>query len=215
MRLHRGGSFRRRLARFLGRDEARGDELWRRILHGSGALVLVYYLVPAGFFGVVPKEAVLLAALALAVALDASRLFGGVELPTIRPYEARRPASFLFYALALVLALLLFPEAVATVVVLGTALVDPIAGELRRTVASRAVQLGVPGFVYAVLAVAALVLVGRWPWPVAGALAAAAAAAAVVAERVRYAWVDDDLTMTIVPALLLWAVGVRVLGLPG
>ena len=50
LRLHRGGTFRRRLALAFGRDEAAGDIVWRRLVHGAGAFVLVYYLVPVDFF---------------------------------------------------------------------------------------------------------------------------------------------------------------------
>ncbi len=215
LRARRGGSFRRRLAALFGRDEAAADELWRRILHGAGAFVLVYYVLPTGFFLVAPKEDVLLAALGAVIVLEVARRIARLELPTLRPYEARRPASFLFYAVALVVAVLLFPEPIAAAVVVGTAFVDPVAGELRRQARSRGVALGVPWAVYTALAVTALVGVGRWPWTDAVALAAVGGAVAVAAERVRYAWLDDDLTMTVAPALVLWALASPVLGLPG
>ncbi len=213
-RLHRGGKTRAWLARTLGTDEAHADRLYRRVVHGAGVLVLLYYLLPAGVFVVVPNWGVLVIALAVAVVLDALRLAAGLELPTIRDYEAHRPASFVFYATALVGALLLLPEPIGAAVILGTALVDPLAGELRGRAVGRAVRWGVPIVVYGVLAFGALTLVGRWPWATAGALAAAAGVVAVVAERVRLYGLDDDLTMTAAPAVLLYGVGVVLLGLP-
>jgi hypothetical protein len=203
-RLHRGGSFRRRLAVAFGRDPDAGDALWRRILHGSGAFVLVYFLLPDRFFVVVPKDVVLLAALAGVGVLEALRLLAGVELPTIRGYEARRPASFVFYAVALVGAVLLAPEAIAAAVVLGTAFVDPIAGDLRSSGRSAGLAWGLPFVVYAALAAVALAGVGRWPWELAVGLGAVAAAVGVAVERWRFRWLDDDLTMTVVPALVLY-----------
>ncbi len=210
-RLHRGGAFRRRLARFFGRDETQGDVLWRRILHGAGAFVLVYFVLPDGFFVVTSKAVVLLLALAAAFVLELARVGFGVELPTIRGYEARRPASFLFYSVALVLAILLFPEGIAVAAVLGTAFVDPIAGDLRSSARPGIVRLGVPLAVYAALATTALAAVGHWPLGWAVGLGIGASVVAVGVERWRFRWLDDDLTMTVVPALVLlgaaWGLG--------
>jgi dolichol kinase len=208
------GRFRRRLALAFGRDEAAGDRLWRRLLHGAGAFVLLYYLLPRGFFVLLPNETVLLLALAAVLLLESIRLVRGFTLPTIRPYETRRPASFVFYAVALVVAVLLFPRPIAVAVVLGVAFVDPFVGELRLTPRLSAWNPGAPLAVYALLAFAALAGVGRWPWADAAALAVLAAGVGVGAERLRYRWLDDDLTMTLAPAIALYVLGLWLLGLP-
>jgi len=207
--------FRRWLAASLGADEQARDRLRRRIAHGSGAFVLVYFVLPDDFFVVISKEVALLLALAAAFVLEGLRLGARVQLPTIRGYEADRPASFLFYSVALVIAVLLFPTAIAAAVVLGTAFVDPVAGELRARSQPPALQWSVPAALYAVLATVALAGVGRWPVLTALALGAAAAVVAVAVERWRFRWLDDDLTMTVVPAVMLYALGVLALGLPG
>lgn len=213
LRLHGSGEFRRRLAVAFGRPEAEGDVVWRRLVHGSGAFVLVYFVVPNDFFVVVPKEVVLLLALALACALEALRLRARLELPAIRGYELDRPASFVFYAVALVLAVLVFPEGIAAAVVLGTAFVDPLAGELRSDRRFARWTVAAPLAAYLLLATTALDLVGRWPLAWAVGLGLAAAVAAVGVERWRFRWLDDDLTMTVVPAVLLYAAALG-LGLP-
>lgn len=212
--LHRGGAFRRRLAAAFGRNEAAADQLWRRILHGAGAFVLVYFVLPVGFFVVAPKWAILLAVLAAVGILELLRLTAGVELPTIREYESGRPASYLFYAVALVVAVLLFPEPIAVTVVLGTALVDPLAGELRANPRWSRGPPFVPFAAYAAVAVASLSAVGRWPWTAALGLGLLAAAVGVAVERWRFRWLDDDLTMTVVPAIVLYAIGILVGRLP-
>jgi hypothetical protein len=214
LRLHQGGEFRRRLAAAFGREESEADELWRRIIHGAGAFVLLYDVLPSNFFVVVPKVVVLLAALAAVLVLEVLRLGLGAELPTIRGYEARRPASYVFYAVALAGAVLFLPPPLAAAVVLGTAFVDPLAGELRRSDRWRRPGPFVAFAAYTVLAAGALGLVGRWPWAGAVGLGALAAAVAVVVERWRFRWLDDDLTMTVAPALVLYGLGVVVLGLP-
>ena len=209
------GRFRRRLALAFGRPEGAGDQLWRRLIHGSGAFVLVYYLLPPGFFVVLPKEEVLLLALAAALVLEGGRWARGYALPTLRPYEARRPASFAFYAVALVVAVLVFPEPIGAAAVLGTAFVDPFVGELRQTPRLSRLNPGAPLALYAGLAFVAFTFVGHWPWAPAAALAIVAAVAGVGAERLRYRWLDDDLTMTLVPAVVLYVLGHGLLGLPG
>lgn len=188
--------------------------LWRRLLHGAGGFALVYYIVPTGFFVVVSKEVAVLIALGLVGLLELLRLGFGVELPTIRGYEEGRPASYVFYAVGIVLALLLFPEAIGATVVLGTALVDPLAGELRGSSRGRRLGPWPPIVAYGVLATLTLGGIGRWPWTWAVALAVLAAGVAVGMERWRLRWLDDDLTMTVVPALALYGVGVVALGLP-
>jgi len=163
LRLHRHGQFRRWLGHALGGDEELGDRAWRRILHLFGALVLVYYAVPNNFFVVAPKADILLAALGVMFVLEALRHAVGLELPTIRPYETHRIASFVFFALALVLAVLLFPLPIAAAVVLGTAIVDPVAGELRRQSNSPVLTVGLPVAAYGLLAFVGLAAIGGWP----------------------------------------------------
>ena len=215
LRLHGRGRFRRWLGQKLGGDEELGDRAWRRIMHALGAAVLVYYVVPDNFFLIAPKEDVLLAALAAVFVIEVLRHTVGLELPTVRPYEARRVGSYVFYALALVIAILVFPKPIGAAVVLGTAIVDPVAGELRGRGGSPLLTVGVPLVLYWLLAAAGLAGVGRWPLLDSAALAAVAAPIAVAAERPKWPWVDDDLVMTVVPALVLYALGVLVLGLTG
>lgn len=208
------GRFRRWLGRRLVGDETAGNLLWRRIMHGLGALVLVYFVFPTNFFVIAPKEYVLLAVLAAAVLLEVLRHAGAVELPTIRPYEKHRVASFVYYALALAGAVLLLPVPIAAAVVLGTALVDPIAGGLRASVRFRAYYPAVPFVVYVGLAFVGMGVLGGWPTGWALVLALPAAVVALAAEYPKYPWLDDDLVMTFAPAIFLYAVGVLALGLP-
>jgi hypothetical protein len=215
VRLHSGGRFRRWLGAQFGHDEVWGDRLWRRIVHGAGALILVYYVIPTDFFVLVPKVDVLLAALAAVLVLEGLRHLVGLELPTIRSLERRRVASFAFYAVALVGAVLLAPLPIAAAVVLGTAIVDPLAGELRDSARYRRLYPTLPFGVYAALAFVALVPVGGWPGLVSVPLALIAAAVGLAAEYPKLVWVDDDLVMMAAPALVLYFAGVLVLGLPG
>ena len=213
LRLHRHGRFRRWLGGALGGDEVLGDRAWRRIMHTFGAAILVYYAIPTDFFVIVPKVDVLLAALAAMLILEALRHSLGLEIPTLRPYEQRRVASFVFFSIALVAAVLLFPLPIGAAIVLGTSLVDPIAGELRHETSSPLLWLGLPLVAYALLAFVGLAAVGGWPPGPSALLAVAAAPIAIAAEWPKYPWVDDDLVMTVVPGVFLYAVGILALGL--
>jgi hypothetical protein len=215
LRLHWGGRFRTWLGGRFGGGFDLGDRIWRRVLHAGAAVVLVYYAIPTDFFVIAPKLYVLLLGLAVVLGLEAMRHFAGLELPTIRSYEARRFGSFAAFALAIVAAIVFFPEAVAFAVVLGTALADPVAGELRRGERPVAVELAGPFAVYAALAFVGLAGVGRWPVLPSVGLALLGAAIAVALERPKVWWLDDDVTMTLVPALALYLVGVVGLGLSG
>ncbi len=214
LRLHRAGRFRRWLGARFGGDEILGDRLWRRSLHAIGAISLLYFAVPAGFFVVVGKEEVLLLALGIVLVLELLRHTAGLELPTLRPYEEHRIGSYVFYSLALTGAILLFPLPIAATVVLGTSLVDPLAGELRASERYRRLYPVVPLLAYGLLAVVGLALLGRWPLGVSVGLALLVAPVAIAIEWPKVPWIDDDLAMTFVPALALYAVGVVVLGLP-
>jgi hypothetical protein len=215
VRLHRGGKFRTWLGARFGGDFELGDRVWRRILHAIGAAVLVYYYLPTDFFVIAPKEYILLAALAAVLVLEGLRHMAGLELPTIRPYEKDRIGSFAVFGTAIVLAILIFPFPIACAVILGCALVDPLAGELRRDPKYRRVDLAVPFVAYVVLAYVGLATLGRWPAEPSLALAAVAGAIAVAVERPKVWWYDDDFAMTLVPAVVLYLIAVPVLGLPG
>lgn len=205
--------FRRWLGRRFGLDEAGGDRIARRITHCLGALLLIYFVLPENFFVIAPKEVIVLAALVAACGLEALRHAIGFDLPMIRPYEEHRIASFVFYSVALAGAVLLFPVPIAAAVILGTALVDPIAGEIRLSPRYRSWYPAVPFVVYWPLALVGLSLVGGWPvgWGV--LLALVAAVVGLAAEYPKIPWVDDDLAMTFAPALVLYGLGVLGLGL--
>jgi dolichol kinase len=214
LRLHRGGKFRGWLGARFGGDFALGDRLWRRILHAFAAVALVYYALPNDFFVLVPKEFVLLAALALVLLLEVLRHAVGLELPTIRPYEKDRLGSFAIFAVAIVAAILLFPLAIACAVVLGTAIVDPLAGELRGDPRYRRIDAVVPFLAYSALAFVGLAVLGRWAAVPSIGLALVAGGIAVAVERPKVWWVDDDLAMTLVPAVALFLIAVVALGVP-
>lgn len=203
LKLHTGGGWRRWLGARFGGDFELGDRIWRRMLHLFGAAVLVYYVLPIHLVPWLTTEELLLIGLGLVLVLEVLRWTTGLELPTIREYERARIASYTFYAVALVAAVLLFPMVIAVIVVLGTAFVDPLIGELRHSLRWRSAYPWLPAAVYVLLGASAARLVGHWSFFGSVAGAGVAAALALAVERPKIPNLDDDLAMTIVPALAL------------
>jgi hypothetical protein len=205
LKFHTGGRLRRWIGARLGGDFELGDRAYRRFLHCLGALVLLYFVLPRRLIGWFTTEELLLIGLGLVLLLELLRWTLGVELPTIRSYERARIASYTFYAVALVVAVLLFPLPVALVVVLGTAFVDPLIGEIRHSDRWRSTYPWFPGAVYVLLGASSLILATHWS-PFAAVLAAGIAGViALAVERPRIPQLDDDLAMTLVPGLVLVA----------
>ena len=214
VRLHREGRWRARLGAAFGGDAELGDRVWRRGLHLFGLAVLLYYVLPPRFFLVVSNEEALLLALAVVLVLESLRLLGRVELPTIRPHERSTVASYTWFAIGLVTAVLLFPKPIAVVVVLGTAIIDPLIGELRLRPERSWANPAVPVVAYAAMAVPLLWGLGGWRIAPAFAVGIGVALLAVAIERPKVPSLDDDLLMTLVPGLAVFALLVAVPGLP-
>ncbi|MCI4334699.1 MAG: hypothetical protein L3K04_03615 [Thermoplasmata archaeon] len=192
-------------------DPTEGDRVYRRLLHVAAGISIIYYLVPVQILPGLSRAALLLIALLLVLSLEACRLAGWLVLPALRLHEERRPASFVYFGSAVVVALLVVPEAYAIVAIVGTALVDPLIGELRASPRGARAYPAVPLVVYAAIALPILSCLGGFPWASAAALAAAGALLAVAVESPQSRHLDDDLLMTLVPALGLWALGSAVL----
>lgn len=215
VRLHRGGRVRAWIGARAG-DPSAGDRILRRMFHAAGALVLLVYVLPPNFFVVLPTRDVLLLALAAILLLEAARLARGVELPMLRPWEvdARRPGSYVYFAVALVVAVLWLPPALGAAVVLGGAWADPLAGILRGRGVRPWLSLAGPALFYAALAAGALRWIGHWTVPAALGAGLSAGVVGALVEGPRWRWLDDDLLVVLVPAVLLAALVALWPGLP-
>jgi hypothetical protein len=200
--VHTNGRFATWLGDRLGGDAALGERAWRRILHAAGVFVLLYFVLPSDFFVVLSTTAVLLLMLAAVIVLEVVRHLRRFEMGLIRPYEERRVGSYVWYAIALTVAVLAFPPPIATVVVLGVAFVDPLVGELRLQDRWRRLVPGVPIVTYTLLGAAGLAFGFGWAVIAAFGVAFVLAVVAVTAEQWRIPGVDDDLTMTLVPGVV-------------
>lgn len=180
----------------------------RRSVHLLVALAPLYYLLPAEFPGMPLRRWELLIALfAIVAVFEALRLRKGVTFVGLRPHESGSIASFMWAAAGITIALWLMPMEVATPVLVGMGLCDPLAGELRRAKAGKASQIAYPTVVYFVICFAALSLMTEARLELILVMSTVGAWLAIAAERAGVPVIDDDFLMIVVPGAfmsLLW-----------
>jgi len=188
------------------------DAHWfRRVFHTFASCFLVFYLLPNEPWINLIKIVVPVVILVLVGIIEVRRLGGKLDRQYffgLRLYEHHRPAGYFYFGVGLILLLLAFPQQIAIPCILCACFVDPAIGEFRYRLKSRtAYVLGfVLGFCFFLvtwyrsnpLVLLVVCLVG--------------ATGAILGERVKSSWLDDDLLIQLVPALmllLLW-LGLRV-----
>lgn len=179
------------------------DAHWfRRIFHTFASSFLAVYLLPATPEFTVIKAAVMVAALILAVLLEFRRVRGRLDHTYffgLRPYEKARPASYLYFGTGLVVLFLAFPQQIALPCILCVCFMDPAIGELRYRFTQSTAYL-------VAFLISLFFFVLTWSQASPAVLLPVAflgAAAAVLGERLKLRWLDDDLLIQLLPALLI------------
>jgi dolichol kinase len=182
-----------------------GPQPWRRVFHATNGIILVLALktLPVGHWTALGLLGAAFAVMALVdwVRLGSPRLnslFFRTFPALVSPREASKVASSTWYALGVILALLLFPRQEALAGILVLALADPAAGLVGRRWGRWPFGAGTLEGSAAFVAVAFVVILPFAPWW-------AALSAAVVAALVeRTPWsVDDNLTVPVTVAAVL------------
>lgn len=184
------------------------EVLARRLVHCLIAFAPVYYLIPVEL-SVSPlmRWHLLIAFFAAIVLFESVRLWRKATFFGLRPHERDTVASHAWAAAGITLALWLMPWEIATPVLIGMGLVDPLIGELRRAKYARWLQIVPPLAAYATICMTALVTLTDAPILELISISCLGAILAVAAERRRIPYVDDDFLMIIVPGVvmsLLW-----------
>lgn len=174
----------------------------RKIFHFSGASIPLCYLL-AG------KTAALVFALVL-LALSASfeflRIRGRLDISLVRRYmqvkdsESRKPTGSFFYLLAAPITILLFREPVAIASLFIVAIADPLCS-LAGMQWGRTKVLGKSLEGSSVFFVVSLLILSAFSFPFHVSLIAAIVA--TLTELLTPKWLDDNLTIPIVTALVL------------
>ena len=185
------------------------DAHWfRRVFHTFAASFLVYYLLPNDSWVSIGKIIIPVVIVSCMVIIEYQRLRGGVNHQWffgLRSYEKKRPASYLYFGVAVILLFFFFPQQIAIPCILCASFTDPLIGECHYYFSKKyAYMIGVlVSFFFFLL---------NWykaEWWVLLLISSIGATAAVFGEAKKLVLVDDDFMIQMLPAillLLLWQV---------
>jgi dolichol kinase len=179
------------------------DAHWyRRVFHAFGASFLFYYLLPDEEWINILKFWIPLLVVVIAILLEVLRLKGFVSSNHffgLRLYEKNRIGSYVFFAVAIFILLIFFPQQIAIPCILCACIGDPLIGEIRHRFGMRYVY--VMGFLICMIFFLIswykadpflMILVG-----IVGAFGA------IIGETKKFWRLDDDFMIQMLPAILL------------
>jgi dolichol kinase len=183
------------------------DAHWfRRVFHTFAASFLFYYLLPDDGWVALAKIVVPIGIIVCMVLVEYHRIKGMLDQQRffgLRSYEKGRPASYLYFGIAVVLLFLLFPQQIAVPCLLCASFTDPIIGESRYYLGKKKAYL--IGFVISLLFF--LVTWHQVDWWVLIIVSVLGALGALIGEAKKLQLIDDDFMIQMLPAivlLLLW-----------
>jgi hypothetical protein len=191
----------------------KGGRRWniaRRLMHWILSLAIVYYWLPDPLFveGVY-RWHVLLGAVLIACTVEFVRLKRKKIFPGMRSYEKSRIASYVYAVIGAAIVLAISPDIIGVPCILGMALCDPIAGELRYSKINEMKIAIFTAITYAFITLFSLTILHAEPITMI-LLIAVMTPLAVLSEQVDIKHLDDDLTMLVIPAiagtLFLWII---------
>jgi len=197
------------------------DAHWfRRVFHTFAASFLFYYLLPDQDWINLGKIVLPVIIVLCMVVVEYRRIRGDLDHQRffgLRNYEKKRPASYLYFGVAILLLFLLFPQQIAIPCILCASFTDPIIGESRYYLGKK--RAYAIGFIVSMFFF--LVTWYRADWWVLILVPLLGATGAVMGEAKKLKLVDDDFMIQMLPAvllLLLWqgllAMGINMLPPP-
>ena len=169
------------------------DPHWfRRTNHALGSLIVVFYLIREDLGFSVRREMLAIIFLLIPLTIEVQRRYRKTLFLGLREHEKNRLASYVWFDIAAVLLILLFPQQIAAPLIITVAFADPVIGELKRF-----------GFWYSkaggFLTTFIIFLIFRYN-PLLGGLGAVLA---VIGEHPNHRFIDDDFLMPMLPAVVL------------
>jgi dolichol kinase len=180
------------------------DAHWfRRVFHTFAASFLFYYLLPnEEWINVIKIVVPIIIVICMGVieyrrlrgTLDHQRFFG------LRSYEKKRPASYLYFGIALLLLFLLFPQQIAIPCILCASFTDPIIGETRYHLGKK--KAYAIGFLISLFFF--LITWYQADWRILIFVSVIGASGALLGEAKKLRFIDDDFMIQMLPAILLF-----------
>ena len=172
----------------------------RRVIHLSGPLVLIFYLMPDPFMWI-SKTSWVLIGLATILILEAIRLSTGRVFFGLRNYEENRLSAYAWGGIGVAIALLFFPMPFAIASIVGVCWADPLIGEMRKWKKMR-LYPALPLIVYFMIVAICLFLFSDIRLLIVILLALAGSMTAIAVEKPKLS-VDDDFLMLVVPLFIM------------
>lgn len=180
------------------------DAHWfRRVFHTFAASFLFYYLLPDNAWMNILKILIPIIVVACMIVIEYRRLRGILDHERffgLRNYEKNRPASYLYFGVAVLLLFLFFPQQIAIPCILCAAFTDPIIGETRYYLGKK--KAYTIGFVISLFFF--LITWYQASWWIVILVSVIGASAALIGEIKKLRFFDDDFMIQMLPALLLW-----------
>lgn len=179
------------------------DAHWfRRVFHTFAASFLFYYLLPDDELVNLGKMIIPTIIIFCMIFIEYRRIRGDLDNQRffgLRNYEKKRPASYLYFGIAVLLLFLLFPQQIAIPCILCASFTDPIIGESRYYLGKkRAYSIG-----FIVSMFFFLVTWYKSDWWILIFVVLIGATGAVLGETKKLKLVDDDFMIQMLPAFLL------------
>lgn len=179
------------------------DAHWfRRIFHTFAASFLFYYLLPDQEWFNLGKIILPIIIISFMIIVEYRRIqgvFNHQRFFGLRYYEKKRPGSYLYFGVALLFLLLLFPQQIAIPCILCASFSDPIIGESRFYFGKK--KAYVIGFFISMFFF--LMTWYRMDWWIVILVSTLGATAAVMGEAKKLKLIDDDFLVQMFPAILL------------
>jgi len=186
-------------------NEIRFDAHWyRRVFHTFGASFIWYYTLPnMGWVNLLKTIIPILIVSALLV-IEILRIKGKIGLNHffgLRMYEKNRIGSYLFFGIGILILLLFFPQQIAIPCILCACIADPILGEIRTKFNEKTVYL--TGFILCMSIFALTWYKTNLIFTL--LISLIGGAGAVIGEMKKFWWLDDDIMIQILPAIMIAA----------
>jgi len=177
---------------------------FRRVFHTFAASFLIYYLLPDDPWITTLKTLIAFGIVVFVITLEYLRIKGIIRSSNffgLRTYEEKRPASYVYFGVALLILLVFFPQQIAIPCILCACFSDPIMGEIRHRLGKKEAYIG--GFLICMffffitwhtVDVSILILISIL-----------GASAAVIGEVKKFWLIDDDFMIQMLPAVILFS----------
>ncbi len=169
----------------------------RRIVHCLLALGIVYYIIPVQILPGLPKDEALILLLLAILSFEAVRLHLNIRIVGLRPYEYSRLSGFSWAFMGICTVVLFFPLPIALPALFGVALMDPLAGELRRLEQGKLANIIWP---ISFIMFSVLLLIHYHPPVVPLSMGFTGSTVSWLSEKMKFRSIDDDFLMSVLPA---------------